>query len=52
VLRRVEIALPSTGFTPGKYTLEFTYETKRSDISSDDLVQAKTVKNSIPVEIK
>jgi hypothetical protein len=51
VFRRIELSLPSV-ITPGKYTLEFTYETKRSDISSDDLVQAKPVKSNILVELK
>lgn len=52
VKRRVEIALPAEGLAPGNYTLEFTYETKRADISPTDLVQAPPVKNSVPVEIK
>jgi hypothetical protein len=52
VLRRVELSLPSDGLPPGRYTLEFTYETKRTDIPQDKLVQAKPVKNVVPVEIK
>lgn len=52
VLRRIEIAIPPEGLAPGTYTLGFTYETKRADISPIDLVQAKPVKSSIKVEIK
>jgi len=51
VLRRIELSLPS-GIAPGKYSLELTYETKRGDISSDDLVQAKPVKSNTVVELK
>jgi hypothetical protein len=52
VLRRIELTLPSSGLTTGKYTLDFTYETKRSDIPFEDLVQAKSVKKSVTVEIE
>ncbi len=52
VLRRVEFALPAEPPAPGKYTLEFLYETKRADISPTDLVQAAPVKYNVPVEIK
>jgi hypothetical protein len=52
VLRRIELSLPGEGLAPGKYTLEFTYETKRADISASDLVQAKPVRQSVAVEIK
>jgi P pilus assembly chaperone PapD len=50
--RRIELPMPATGVTPGKYTLELVYETKRSDIPPTDLIQAKPVKNSVSVEIK
>jgi len=52
VLRRVELTLPPEGLTPGTYTLEFLYETKRSDISPSDLVQCAPVKQTVPVVIK
>jgi hypothetical protein len=52
VLRRIELSLPKEGLAFGKYSLEFTYETKRIDISASDLVQAKPVKQSITVEIQ
>jgi P pilus assembly chaperone PapD len=52
VLRRIELTLPKEGLNFGKYTLEFTYETKRIDISPSDLVQAKPVKQIVAVEIK
>jgi hypothetical protein len=52
VLRRVEVLLPAEGISPGKYILDFTYETKRADISPSDMIQAPSVKYSIPVEIR
>jgi hypothetical protein len=52
VLRRVEIALPDGEIAPGNYTLEFTYETRRADISPTDLVQAPPITHSVPVVIE
>jgi len=52
VLRSIELTLPEGGLAPGRYTLDFTYETKRSDISPTDLVQALPVKKRVEVEIK
>ncbi len=52
VLRCIELTLPEAGLAPGKYTLDFAYETKRSDISPTDLVQALPVKKRVEVELK
>jgi hypothetical protein len=51
VMRSIELSLPEEALPRGKYTLEFTYETKRSDISPTDLVQSLPVKQSVAVEI-
>jgi hypothetical protein len=52
VLRRLEFMLPNETLAPGKYTIDFTYETKRTDISPSELVQAKPVKKSVELEIR
>lgn len=52
VFRRIELTLPKEGLDFGNYTLEFIYETKRTDISPSDLVQARPVKQIVAVEIK
>lgn len=40
VLRKLSLPLPKDGLPPGDYSLRLTYETKRRDISPDQLVQA------------
>ena len=52
VMRSIELVLPEAGLAPGKYALDFAYETKRSDISPTELVQALPVKKRVEVEIK
>jgi hypothetical protein len=51
VLRRIEIELPPEGLAPGRYKLEFTYETYRDGISPSDLVQTAPVIKITEVEI-
>lgn len=50
VLRRLELNISK--ITPGSYNLEVTFETKRSDMAADDLVQAPPLSSSINVLIK
>jgi hypothetical protein len=52
VLRRIELTNLPQGLPHGNYTLELTYETKRTDISSADLAQSPPLKKSVAVEIR
>jgi hypothetical protein len=49
--RAVEITLPES-LQPGEYEVELRYETRRSDIPSSDLVQAKPITKTVPVTIQ
>jgi hypothetical protein len=51
VLRRIEIYIPRKSLDKGRYRLDFTFETSRSDISSEHLVQAAPVRYSAEVDI-
>lgn len=48
---RFDIPMPQDGVNPGHYTLECLFETRRSDISPNDLVQADPVVLRKRVEI-
>jgi len=50
VIRRVDLDLKNV--TPGTYTLELSLETKRSDMSSTDLIQADRFVTSKTIDIK
>lgn len=50
VIRRLDVNVSKV--TPGDYKLEVSFETKRGDMSIDDLVQAKIDKQTIDVTIK
>lgn len=50
VLRRLELNIVKV--TPGAYKVEVTFETKRGDMASGDLVQAQPVKELVDVLIK
>jgi hypothetical protein len=51
MLNRTEIKLPGEGLKPGMYSLRFEYDTKRSDISSADIVQSEPVRHSVDLQI-
>jgi hypothetical protein len=48
--KAIELNLPE-GLAPGNYEVELSYETKRADIPSGDLVQAPTLKKAFPITI-
>lgn len=50
VLRRIDLNV--TKVTPGAYKLELTFETKRGDMATADLVSAAPISESIDVAIK
>ena len=49
VVRRIEF--DTTGFEPGDYRVELSFETRRSDVSPTDLVQAPAVTETVQVTI-
>lgn len=50
VIRRMD--LNTSGVTPGTYTLELSFETRRNDMMASDLVQAPRLVHETRVEIK
>jgi len=50
VLRKVEMNIAKV--PAGSYKLEITFETKRNDMAIDDLIQAPSISETIPVTIK
>ena len=50
VIRRLDLTVAKV--TPGAYKLELTFETKRGDMATTDLIQSPTVKESVAVSIK
>ncbi len=51
MLRAVSIPLPEGGIEPGSYDLEFTFKTRRRDISADMLIQAAPVSQTVLLTI-
>jgi len=49
-IRRMDLLLDKV--TPGTYTLELSFETRRNDMAADDLVQAPRIVHETKVEIK
>lgn len=49
-IRRMDLKLDKV--TPGTYTLELSFETRRNDMMTDDLIQAARIVNESKVEIK
>lgn len=52
VLRRIEMELPGEKLPAGEYQLELVFETKRSDVSPDDLVQAAPLRHTVNVKLE
>ena len=52
ILKRFEMELGPGGLAPGRYNLEFIYQTKRNDIPASDLVRSDPVHYKIPIVIE
>jgi len=52
ILQKIEFDLPRQGLPPGDYILELSYQTRRSDISSADLIQADPLHQKINLVIE
>lgn len=50
VIRRIDLSI--AGVAPGKYSIELSFETRRNDMISDELVQAQKVTHTSDVEVR